>query len=69
MLGIAATLCLAVSEFQQIPYIIFTLRMLCYFFFVWIALGVGIMGKPPESGGDMQQLYTWFAHSLWWLFQ
>ncbi len=43
---------------SRIPYIIFTLRMLCYFF-VWIALGVGIMGEATgEWRRDMQQLYT-----------
>ncbi|HCE7024511.1 TPA: hypothetical protein NIC81_005886, partial [Pseudomonas aeruginosa] len=43
---------------SRIPYIIFTLRMLCYFF-VWIALGVGMVGEATgEWRRDIQQLYT-----------
>ncbi|KAB0743812.1 hypothetical protein F7O96_32225, partial [Pseudomonas aeruginosa] len=43
---------------SRIPYIIFTLRMLCYFF-VWSALGIGIMGEATgEWRRDIQQLYT-----------
>lgn len=43
---------------SRISYIIFALRMLCYFF-AWIALGVGMMGEATgEWRKDMQQLYT-----------